>query len=43
MKNTILKLVAGMAKKSVDANRVKHSLSYLYQPKMPQQLLKDEK
>jgi len=43
MKNMMLKMVAGVAKKTIDSGKNRHSLVYLYQPKMPDQLRKSEK
>jgi len=43
MKNLILKTVAGAAMKTVNSGKHLHSLSILYQPKMPDQLKKTEK
>lgn len=43
MKNMFMKMVAKMALKTAYAEKAKHSTYLSYQPKMPQQLLKDEK
>lgn len=43
MKKMTLKFMAGAARKAVDSGRKTLCISYLYQPKMPDELKKTDK
>jgi len=43
MKNLMMKAVAQLALKTANADKVKHSTLFSYQPQMPEKLKKTEK